>query len=547
MRIGELLVMNGLITEEQLEKALQKQKHSFKKLGEILVEDRIITERQLVEALEFQLGIPVVNMEEMVPNRSTIQLIHEALARKHCSIPIEQKSGKLKVAMVDPLNQEAIKDIQVETGMIVQPCIATRSELEMAIIDHYGVLNSVKELNDIIEYGVQQNATDIHLDAQKDGLAVKYRIQNMLHKQKVVSSDMKESIIGRVKTVASLNASKRDFPQTGYIHKEAYNTEYDIRVSTIPTIDGESVVLKLINRTDKLLELDEFGFSEQNRKQIEATIERKNGVILFSGPAISGKTTALYSILDYINHEKHKIVTVEQSVERRLEGITQIEVNESIGFNFANGLSNVLNQDPNVVMVSSLDDRETVEVATRISLSGRLVLGAIHGKDTVSTIRRLLDMGIEPYLLATSLSCIVGQRLVRKVCERCAKSMPASEEESKLFEAHGLVPTDDPKGKNKSAIGNFRSFVTTNKSSKIAVVRGDGCKLCHNTGYKGYIGIHEVLTLNDEIRDLIIQNRPAEEFREYLKNNEFPTLMFDGLSKAREGITTIDDVLTNIN
>ncbi|MGM7701574.1 GspE/PulE family protein [Pseudalkalibacillus sp. Hm43] len=544
MRIGELLVMNGLITEDQLENALQKQTHSFKKIGEILVEDHLITERQLAEALEFQLGIPVVNMDEIVPNRSTIQLIHEALARKHCFIPIEQMSGKLKVAMVDPLNQEAIKDIQETTGMIVQPCIATRSELEMAIIDHYGVLSSVKELNDIIEYAVQQNASDIHLDAEKDGLSVKYRINQMLEKQKVISNDLKESIIGRIKTIASLNASKRGLPQTGYIHKEAYNTDYDIRVSTVPTINGESAVLKLIDRTDQLLKLNEFGFSENNLKQVESAIDRRSGFVLISGPSMSGKTTSLYSILDHINHPKHKIVSVEQSVDRRLDGITQVEVNDSIGFNFTNGLSTMLTQDPNVIMVSHLEDKQTVEASTRISLSGRLVLGSIHGKDAVGTIRRILDMGIEPYLLATSLTCIVSQRLVRKVCERCAKSMPASDEESKLFEAHGLVPSDD--AKSKSAIGNFRSFVTTNKSSKIAVVRGDGCKLCNNTGYKGLVGIHEVLTIDDVLRDMILQNRPAEAFREHLEEKEFQTLLHDGLTKVKEGITTVDDVLTNI-
>jgi type IV pilus assembly protein PilB len=198
-------------------------------------------------------------------------------------------------------------------------------------------------------------------------------------------------------------------------------------------------------------------------------------------------------------------------------------------------------------MVGQLEDRQTAESATRIALTQRMVLSGIHGRDAVGTIRRLLDMGIEPYLLATSLTCVVNQRLVRKVCDRCAKSMPATDEESNLFEAHGLVPSEDSKGKNKNAIGNFRSFVTTNKSSKIAIVRGDGCKLCNNTGYRGYTGIHEVMTINDTLRELIVQNSPAESFREYLKSAEFRPILFDGLSKAREGITTLEEVLTKVN
>ncbi|WP_221564995.1 GspE/PulE family protein [Alkalihalobacillus sp. TS-13] len=545
MRIGELLIMNGLITQEQLEKSLQLQKHSFKKIGEILVEEGMITERQLVEALEFQLGIPVINMDEAAPSRNTLQLIHESVARKHCMIPIEQKDGRVKVAMIDPLNQEAIKDVQVASGMVVQPCLATRSELEMAIIDHYGLLDSVKELSDIIDYGLQQNASDIHLDADKEGLVVRYRINQMLEKQKTIPKQLQEAVIARIKTISNMDTSERKLPQCGYIHKDFYNNDFDFRVSTVPTIDGENVVLSLLKHSEDFFKLEDFSFTNMNKQKLEDSLDRGKGLVLIAGPAVSGKSTQLYAILNHMNIDKRKIVSVESPVERRIKGVMQVEVDEALGFTFPYGMRTIMNQDPNLIMVSDIPDSETGEVATRAALSGRLVVGSIHGYDTIYTIRRLLDMGIEPYLIASSLSCIVAQRLVPRICKRCAKSMPASDEESKLFEAHDLLDLEDQKEKSK--IGNFRSFVTTNKSSKVAVVRGDGCKLCNNSGYKGFIGVHEVLTIDDGLRELILQKKPIEEFKDYLKENEYKTILYDGLSKAREGLTTVEEVLKAVN
>ncbi|WP_243297385.1 GspE/PulE family protein [Bacillus litorisediminis] len=545
MRIGELLIMNGLITEEQLEKALQKQKYTFKKIGEILIEEQLITERQLVEVLEFQLGIPVIDLNEKSLDKATVHLIHESVARKHCMLPIEQKDGKLRVVMADPLNKEAIQDIQSATGMAVLPCLAPRSELESAIINQYGVLDSVKELSDIIDYGIQQNASAIHLDAQPDGLIVRYKINNKLEKQKTIPKQMQEAVLGRLKTIANLNTSERKLPQTGVFHKKAQNVEYTIRVSTLPTIDGDSAVLHFFKQSDTILNLTDLGLTDSNLGKLKQATEPLKGLILIAGPAASGKTTQAYSLLQELKNDNRKVVSVEGIVNRRINGVMQVEINESNGFTYADGLRSVMNLDPNVIMIDDIPDAETAEAAIRISLSGRLVIGSIHGTDAIHTIKRLMDMGIEPYLIASSLSCIVGQRIVPKICERCAQSTPATDSEIKLFEAYNLLDYDNHK--EKSRIGNFRTFVAANKNSKLPVVRGEGCKICDNSGYKGFIGIQEVLMIDDGLRELILNKSPIQEFKQYVILQSFKTMIYDGLVKAREGITTVDQILKAVN
>ncbi|HWO78248.1 MAG TPA: ATPase, T2SS/T4P/T4SS family [Bacillus sp. (in: firmicutes)] len=545
MRIGELLIMNGLITEEQLEKALQKQKYTFKKIGEILIKEQLITERQLVEVLEFQLGIPVIDLNEKSLDKATVHLIHESVARKHCMLPIEQKDGKLRVVMADPLNKEAIQDIQSATGMAVLPCLAPRSELESAIINQYGVLDSVKELSDIIDYGIQQNASAVHLDAQPDGLVVRYKINNKLEKQKTIPKQMQEAVLGRLKTIANLNTSERKLTQTGVFHKKAQNVEYTIRVSTLPTIDGDSAVLHFFKQSDTILNLTDLGLTDSNLGKLKQATEPLKGLILIAGPAASGKTTQAYSLLQELKNDNRKVVSVEGIVNRRINGVMQVEINESNGFTYAHGLRSVMNLDPNVIMISDIPDAETAEAAIRISLSGRLVIGSIHGTDAIHTIKRLLDMGIEPYLIASSLSCIVGQRIVPKICERCAQSTPATDSEIKLFEAYNLLDYDNHK--EKSRIGNFRTFVAANKNSKLPVVRGEGCKICDNSGYKGFIGIQEVLMIDDGLRELILNKSPIQEFKQYVILQSFKTMIYDGLVKAREGITTVDQILKAVN
>lgn len=546
MRIGELLMMNGLITEEQLSHALKQQVNSPKKIGEILIDNEAITERQLVEALEFQLGVSVVKMDELIVDKETIKLVDESIARKHCIFPVEKKGGKIKVAMADPINKEAIKDIQMATGMSVQPFIATRSDLEKVILESYGMPESVGELLAIIEVGLEQKASLIYLDPQEDGLVIKFRIDDTVKIHKTIDAERQKSVITKIKTISNLNTTETKLPQEGFVHKQIGDKNYDIRVSTLPTVNGESVLLQIIEQADQAMTITDLGFSEKNEKNIDKLIQNNDGIILVSGPARSGKTATLYSLFDRLNMGNKKAVTIEEMMERRLEGVTQVEVNANLGFSFETGLQSILRGRPDLVMLGNIPDAKIAEIATRGSLAGSLVLGGIYSNSAIGTINRLIDMGIEPYLVASSLKGVVTQRLVRKICDHCAQSVPVTDKEYKHFEAHELLQTKDQKD-GKGKMSNFRTFVAANISGKMTVVHGGGCRFCNNTGFKGYIGIQEVLVIDEQLGELIIEKKPFKEIEQYLKQHGFKTLLFDGLQKAREGFTTVDEVLKVVN
>jgi type IV pilus assembly protein PilB len=547
MRIGELLVMNALITSEQLEQALHQQRHIHKKLGEILIENGLINERQLAEALEFQLGVPVVHLDETSFDPNTVDLIPETMARKYGIIPIERKGGKIIVAMNDPLNYQAIKEVQLAAGMSVQPFIATRTEIEQAIIQNYGVMESLEELNEIIQFGVEHKASDIHLAPSDNGLAIKYRIDNALRTERTVPLHKQRALIERIKMMSNIDTAERRLPQVGRMQKQIDHKNIEIRVSTLPAVNGESIVLRIINHGDEMRKIADLGFSEANLAKLEKAIQRADGMVVVCGPAVSGKSSTLYSILHQLKREELKIITVEDPMDRRMPEITQVEVNERIGLTFAYGLQSVLLQDPNIVMIGEIRDAETVKIAARASRSGRFVISGIDENNAVSTIKRLASMSMDSYMLSAAISSIVAQRLVRRVCDQCAQAAPVSDEEMKLFETYELLHPDDQKITNKSIIGNFRTFVTAHMSGKMTVIRGSGCKLCNNTGYRGLLAIQEVLIVDDSLRKLIIQNASYDELEQHLKQCGFKTMLYDGLLKAREGMTTVEEVLKAVH
>ncbi|WP_438448154.1 GspE/PulE family protein [Gorillibacterium sp. sgz5001074] len=571
MRIGELLVMNGLITEEHLEQVLKQQVHTKKKLGEILIDKGLITERQLVEVLEFQLGFPVVNMFETALDVATVQLIPEALARKHCVIPIDKKNGKIKVAMADPLNYDAIEEIRLATGMSVQPLIAIRSEVEQAITRNYGMKESLDELmedlskldgkdeeqeaqdqgspivklvNQIIQSAVQQKASDIHIDPQEKQVVVKYRIDGVLRTEKSLPKHMQGVLTARMKIIAKLNIAERRLPQDGRIQMQLDNKKIDIRVSTLPTVNGESVVLRILDQSAGIKRVADLGFSEHNLSGFEKMIQRPHGIVLITGPTGSGKTSTLYSALGQLNTDDVKIITVEDPVEYRMQGVTQVQVNSQVGLTFASGLRSILRQDPNIVMVGEIRDTETAEIAVRASLTGHLVLSTIHTNSAVSTISRLIDMGIDPYLIGSSLSCVVAQRLVRRVCKECAEVVPAREDEARLLEAHGLVE-EPQKLVGTGTMGFFRK--ETVHEHRVMVTRGRGCGTCNKTGYSGRLAVHEVLVIDEPLRRLIVQNRPVNELEAHLRETGYKRMIYDGLLKVKSGQTTTDEVLKAVS
>ncbi|MFD2672561.1 GspE/PulE family protein [Marinicrinis sediminis] len=551
MRIGELLVMNGLLTETQVEDALKHQVTTKKKFGEILIDRGSISERQLLEVLEFQLGFPVVNMFEVALDVSAVQLISETIARKYCVIPIERKNGKIKVAMNDPLNYDAIEEIRMATGSSVQPVLATRSEIEQAISRNYGMKESMDELmedmdpseggdeeqeaqdqgspvvklvNQLIQSAVQMKASDIHFDPQEKQIIVRYRVDGVLRNEKILPKHMQGVLTARLKIISKLNIAERRLPQDGRIQMKLQHTRIDIRVSTLPSVHGESIVLRLLDQSAGIKRISELGLSENNLKAFQRTIQKPNGIVLITGPTGSGKTSTLYSALGELNNEDVKIITVEDPVEYRMDGITQVQVNSQIGLSFASGLRSILRQDPNIVMVGEIRDTETAEIAVRASLTGHLVFSTIHTNSAINTISRLLDMGIDSYLISSSLSTIVAQRLVRRVCRECAALEPAREEELRLFESYGLL--DKIKGEQGAR-----------------VIRGKGCGSCNKSGYKGRMAVHEVLVVDEAMRRLIAQNTGIDQVKKHALSQGYVTMMMDGLKKAAGGHTTVEEVL----
>ncbi len=551
MQLGELLVTGGILSQEQLGEALKKQGETRQRLGEILVEMNFITEKVLAEVLEFQLGFPFIHLYNTEVDAQCVKLLPEDAARKYGAIPIGIAKNKLQIAMIEPLNFSVIEQIQFITGQEVQPMIGLRSEIEQALNQYYGMQGEfdewieetasesalepdeadaadsdapiIKLVNQMIHSAVHLKASDIHIEPDEKDVKIRYRIDGQLRLERELPKNMQALLTTRVKIVAKLNIAERRLPQDGNIQLHIAGKKIDIRVSILPTVNGESIVLRLLDQSAGIKGLDELGFNKDNLRVFQKMSKRPNGIILISGPTGSGKTSTLYSILREMKDEDIKIITVEDPVEYRFNGISQVQVNTQIGMTFASSLRSILRQDPNVVMVGEIRDPETAEIAVRASLTGHLVLSTIHTNNALSTIDRLLDMGIEGYLIASSLACVTAQRLVRKVCASCAEWLPATDEEKVLLHAHKLIRSRDTEDLN--------------------LLKGRGCGACGHTGYQGRIGIHEVLVIDADVRAYIMANRTMGDFEKLLAGKSFRTMMSDGLEKVLEGKTDMQEVL----
>ena len=542
-RIGDLLVETGLITEEQLEDALSYQKQTKKRLGDTLIAKGYITEQQLIEVLEFQLGIPHVSLYKYQIDRSLVQLIPENLAIRHQVIPIQKSGNKLTVAMADPLDYYAIDDLRMTTGFQIEPVIATKEELQRAISRYYSIQESVKEIlqnlpkeeeltdeqlqsedspvsrmvNQIIKNAVQQRASDIHFDPQEQDFRVRIRVDGTLRTEQTFPKHMQGVVTARLKIISNLNIAEKRLPQDGRFQMNMDYSVIDVRVSSLPTVYGEKIVLRILDLGQSIKQIEHLGFTSHNANKFRQMIKKPYGIVLITGPTGSGKTSSLYAALNEINQEDMNIITVEDPIEYRLEGINQVQVNEKIGFTFARGLRSILRQDPNVIMVGEIRDLETAEMAIRSALTGHLVLSTLHTNDAVSTITRFIDMGIEPFLVSSSLTGVVAQRLVRRVCTECAVPYTATEEEMEVLNRFGI----------------------TNPTLK----KGTGCSKCNRTGYRGRIAIHEMLTLDEQLKKMVLNKRADSTYRKHLDKHGFTTMLEDGLKKVAEGITTVQEVL----
>jgi len=546
VRLGELLIQAGLITEEQLQEALREGKERNMRLGDVLIAMGYITEQQRIEVLEFQLGIPHVQLYRENIDPRAIQMVPRMLAETHKVLPYRIEGNKLIVAMSDPLDYYAIEELRMATGMWVEPAIVSSEELDHAIRRYYGLQESVDQVmqdlavreaetrdeepeeeedspvartvNQIIQQAVLIGASDIHFDPQADALLIRYRVDGVMRTERTLPLNMQGVIAARIKVMSGLNVAERRLPQDGRVEMNIENRKIDIRISTLPTIHGEKIVMRILDLSQSLMELEQLGFSPHNLELFRKGIASSYGIVFITGPTGSGKTTTLYSALARLNREDVNIMTIEDPVEYQMRGINQIQVNPRTELTFARGLRAILRQDPNIVMVGEIRDVETAEIAVRAAMTGHLVLSTLHSNSSVNAITRLIDMGVEPFLVASALRCVVAQRLVRKVCRYCATERAPSGREAELLAAAGI------------------------RADRL--LHGTGCAECLRTGYRGRLAIHEVLFCDDGLRNLILQKRADNEYRDHAsRHGGLIPILHDGLSKAAAGLTTVSEVM----
>lgn len=546
-RLGDLLVEAGVITNVQLEFALTN-KTKEEKLGDFLIKENILTEQQLIEVLEFQLGIPHIHLNQYSISPDLLQLVPAELAKRTNIIPIRREKNKLFIAMADPMDYFAIEEVRMATGCQIETSIAAKDDLYRTLTKYYDLQESmeaalldigatvaeaqeeieredspiVRLVNQIIANGVAQRASDIHFDPQETELRVRYRVDGVLRTERSLPKHMQNIILARIKIMGNLNITENRIPQDGRIKTNVNFKPVDIRLSTLPTVYGEKVVMRILDLSSVANSIDKLGFTEQNEVIFRNMIDNPNGILLITGPTGSGKSSTLYAALSNLNEEDVNIITVEDPVEYQLDGINQIQVKEEVGLTFATGLRSILRQDPDIVMIGEIRDFETAQIAVRASLTGHLVLSTLHTNSAVESISRLQDMGIEPFLLSSSLVGIMAQRLVRRICRDCGEDYTFTKHELEIMHKNGI------------------EGVTHGR-------RGRGCPSCNQTGYRGRMAIHEILPIDRNIKELILSRSSDNTIRDYMKQEGYYTLLVDGLLKVVEGQTTTSEVLRVAN
>ena len=548
-RLGNILVNAGKITSFQLQEALKIQKSLGKKLGEILVDSNIITEDDIIEAIEQQTGIKKVDLNLIQFNRKAISLIPENLCKKYTLIPFGFENNKIKVALADPLNIFAIDDVAISTGFEIESFISRKEDIKKYIGIYYSsqhvdnaviqlskestkTLKSSKEAFELtsdvnsapvvkmVDYlfknSVELKASDIHIEPFENEIIIRYRIDGKLRTVNKLGIESLGALVTRIKIMAGLNIAEKRIPQDGKIMIKVNDKEIDLRVSILPVVYGEKIVIRILNKGNGILTKEQLGMKEKDIEKIDKIISNPHGIILVTGPTGSGKSTTLYTLLSELNSDELNIVTVEDPVEYTMDGVNQVNVNEKSGLTFASGLRSILRQDPDIVMIGEIRDEETAEIAIRAAITGHLVLSTLHTNDAPSTIVRLIDMGVKPYLVSTSVVGIVAQRLVRKICSNCKTSYEASEQEKKIL------------GKDLD--------------EKVTLFKGEGCGYCHETGYTGRIGIYEIMEMTREHRKLINEGADSDMLRDISVKNGMVTLEEECRELVLKGITTVEEL-----
>jgi type IV pilus assembly protein PilB len=550
-RLGDVLFEQGVVTEKQINEALRKREKG-EKIGEALIRFGYCNDSQIVDALEASLGIRRVNLQLLYIDENVLKLLDEDFVTKAKIMPINIHGRRIVIATNDPLDFPTIENVRLRTGMNVETVLSTQNDIDTAIARYYGFSKTLKSLgievketkkeeekfyeellhdpdadanespiiqlvNQILLTAVKSEASDIHIDPTDIEFKIRYRIDGVLSTERTLPKVILPKLISRIKVMSHMDITDTRTPQDGRIKTVIEGRPVDLRISTLPTIRGEKAVMRVLDLSRDNKGLDRLGLAPTEKAIFEKLIHRPNGIVLVSGPTGSGKTTTLYASLDQLNADDVNIITVEDPVEIELEGINQVNVNPEINFTFANALRSILRQDPNIIMVGEIRDAETAEIAVKASLTGHLVLSTIHTNSAVKTITRLVDMGIDSFLVASSLSGVVAQRLVRVVCPNCSVLEEPTKSEKEVFERNNV------------------------KVDKIK--RAVGCETCNNKGYKGRHAIFEILDVNDEIVRMVSNEAKEYELLEQARKQGTKLLIESGLEKVKQGITTLEEVM----
>lgn len=551
VRLGDVLVQNGVITEEDLQRGLERQKGSGRKLGETLVDEGITTEENIARALSNQFHYDMVDLQNTEIAPEVLQLVPANVLKKHRAIPFEYSPDNmnvLRVAMADPIDIGAIDDINIITNLQVEPVVATTSGVMMAIDQYYGqaevnsaleeyarekesqmieqedmysedVNNSpiVQLVKGMIDQAVRQRASDIHIEPMEKQVRIRYRIDGALYEKSVYSIRLLPAIVARIKIIGGMDISEKRKPQDGRITQIVDRKEFDIRVSILPTVYGEKIVMRLTSKNALTREKSQLGFKPDELKKFDHILKHPHGILLVTGPTGSGKSTTLYTALSELNKEDVNIITVEDPVEANIDGINQVQTNNKANLTFASALRSILRQDPDIIMIGEIRDQETASIAVQASITGHLVVSTLHTNSAASTITRLADMGIEPYLIADATIGVIAQRLVRRLCPECKRQKKADKEELEMLL---LDPDED-----------------------VTIYEPCGCARCDGTGFKGRIGVYEIMEVTQPLKTIISKGGTAEDIKNKALEEGMNTLRMSATKYVLEGITSVQEMM----
>lgn len=552
-RLGEILVIANKINQAQLDEALKIQKEEGMKLGEVLVEKGFVTEYDIIHAIEQQIGIKEVDLGNVQCDKKVLKIVPQKICDKHMLAPFGVEDGKIKVAMADPLNIFAIDDIAISTGLEVKTFIAPKKDIRKFIEVNYSTeqvnkaaeelrkeskesiaqqqqSQNIEEMDDVknapvvkmidklFKNAIEMRTSDIHIEPFENEIRIRYRIDGKLQTVNVLGRESLGPLVTRIKILGNMNIAERRIPQDGRIITKVGETDVDLRVSILPVVNGEKIVIRILSRDNYKLGKEKLGIADENLKKIDRMVRSPFGIVLVTGPTGSGKSTTLYTELSEINSDDVNIITVEDPVEYTLEGINQVNVNSKAGMTFASALRSILRQDPDVIMIGEIRDNETAEIAIKAAITGHLVMSTLHTNDAASSVTRLIDMGVEPFLASTSLTGIIAQRLVRRICPYCKEEYEASSYEKKILRQ----PEDKP----------------------LKIYKGKGCGRCHNSGYYGRVGLYEVMEMDRELKDAINRTKDPNVLKDIARKNGMTTLEEECIKHVLDGLTTIKELAT---